>query len=647
MRCIVDLECDDLLPGVKNIWCIVAKDIDTNEIYSFTPNNMKEFPVFAEGITEWIGHNFINYDSRVLNKLTSLKIPLKKITDTLVLSRMVFPVFESGGGHSMEDWGNRLGFKKMPSPSWTEFSEEMLTYCINDVHLNHRIYNKLQENLKGFSPESIRLEHQVRHALDQMQDNGFKLDEARAQQLFVEITQKCADIEKDIMKDYPPKKIILQYYYPKYTKSGAMSKVSERILNEKTWDKHVDTQGKECYAIYEMRPFNLGSPKDVRERMDEAGWQPIIFKKPSKTQLEKGLTQGHPELCEENFETLPEDAPQSAKNIARWLMLISRVRTIKQWFDALDPKDGCVHGRVIEVGANTHRMSHQSPNMANISKVKLKKITKEDGTTEEILSWGEEADYRTDMRACWTTRDPKNRVILGCDLSGIQLRAFAHYANNKEYADQILSGDIHSWNREILVKLVRDWCSNSNLSEDVVRFLTKNEKGRRDDAKTFIYAYLFGAGNKKIGNILGGPGDLQMSLGKFVREGFVTSIQGLDVFKKEIKKAAKRGYMQALDGRLIKLPSEHFAFSIYLQSFEAIVMKTAIIKTLIQVKKLGLDAKLVAVVHDETQWDVRKEHAETLGKVMVQMIEETGRKYNCNLPLTGEYKIGANWAESH
>lgn len=647
MRCIVDIEADGLLDTIKNIWCIIAKDIDTNKVYVFNPSNLSEFPVFANGITEWIGHNFINYDARALNKVLGIKIPLSKITDTLVLSRLVFPVFESGGGHSLEDWGTRLKFPKMSFNDWTKYSEEMEVYCSNDVELNHLIYLRLMRNLKDFSQSSIRLEHNMRFILDRMNDNGFKLDEERAQTLFVEITNECARIEEEIKTDYPPRKVYTQRYYPKFTKAGTIGKVSERIIRENLHDMEVDKDGKTYYHIYEMRPFNLGSPKDVRERMEEAGWQPIIFKKPSKTQKDQGLEIGHPELCEENFATLPEDAPKSAKNIAKWMMLISRVRTIKQWFEALSPIDGCVHGRVIEIGANTHRMSHQAPNMANISKVKMKKVENPDGSISEVLAWGLEADYRTDMRACWTTRDPLHRCIVGVDLSGIQLRAFAHYANNEEYANQILSGDIHAWNRDILLVLVKDWCAKNSVPETEVRFLTKNPKGQRDDAKTFIYAYLFGAGNKKVGNILGAPGHLQSSLGKFVRAGFVTSIKGLDDFKKDIKKAAKRGYMTGLDGRLIKLPNEHFAFSIYLQSFEAIVMKTAIVKMFKKLKELNIDALLVAVVHDETQWDVRADQAELLGKTMVECIEETGRMFKTNIPLTGEWKQGMNWAESH
>jgi len=351
------------------------------------------------------------------------------------------------------------------------------------------------------------------------------------------------------------------------------------------------------------------------------------------------------------------------------MMLISRVRTIKQWFNALDPKTGCVHGSVIEVGANTHRMSHNSPNMANISKVKGKKVDFETldafndylKTIPEIeimevneakkqiehLSWGEEADFRTDMRACWVSRDPKKRKIVGVDLSGIQLRAFAHYSNSKEYMDQILSGDIHTYNRGILDKLCKEYAQKNGLKPSDLKYLQKNDKSRRNDAKTFIYAYLFGAGNKKVGSILEFAAAHQFSGGKFIREGFVTSIQGLEEFKAEIKEATKRGFMVALDGRLIKLPSEHFALSIYLQSFESIIMKYALVLAHKKLKEEGLDAILVAVVHDESQWDVKTEHAERLGQLVVECMEEAGRVFKSNIPITGEYKIGDNWAESH
>lgn len=683
MRAIVDIEADGLLDTITKIWCLVVRDIDTKDIYTFVrdedfqvfpelkvkaQHKLSEFITFSEQITEFIGHNFINYDSRAIKKILNLNIKLSEITDTLVLSRMVYPVFEGGGGHSLEDWGARLSDHKIGFSDWTHFSKEMLDYCIQDVIVNEKTYHHLIKNARGFSNKSIRIEHNVRRILDDMQDNGFKLDEARAQALFVKISGICEDIEKQIKIDYPPVKSYYEKYYPRFKKDGQLTAPAAAKIENSTWDKEVDEEGKEYYHLYEMKEFNLASSSDVRARMEEAGWQPVVFKKPSKTQQEKGMTQGNPELCEENFETLPETAPQSAKNIARWMMLISRVRTIKQWFQSLNPKTGCVHGTVVGVGANTHRMSHNSPNMANNAKVVGKKVEFEsiealetylkDVPEAELmevdrkklviehLAWGEEADFKTDMRACWTTRDPKNRCIVGVDLSGIQLRAFAHYANNKEYMEQILSGDIHSFNRGILDNICADFIkANSSVT---CKYLTKNDKGRRNDAKTFIYAYLFGAGNAKVGNILGLPAEVQFKAGKFIKDGFVTSITGLEDFKKEIKdNVRKRGFMTALDGRLIKLKSEHFALSIYLQSFESIMMKYALILAVQKIKKENLDALLVAVVHDETQWDVRKEHAERLGKLMVECIEQAGRDLGARMPITGEYKMGMNWAESH
>lgn len=691
MRAIVDLEADGLLDTITKIWCLVVRDIDTKEIHAFvrdqdfvtyqsdlkthykdrknvTLYQLSNFASFSEQITEFVGHNFINYDSRAIKKVLGVNIKLSEITDTLILSRMVYPVFEGGGGHSMEDWGVRLDCPKISFHDWEKFSIEMLDYCIQDTQVNEKIYNHLLKNSRGFSNKSIRIEHNVRRILDDMQDNGFKLDEERAQALFVKISGICSDIEEQIKKDYPPVKSYYEKYYPKFKKDGTLTAPAAAKIEKNTWDKEVDENGIEYYHMYEMKEFNLASSSDVRSRMEEAGWQPVVFKKPSKTQAEKGMTQGNPELCEENFNTLPETAPQSAKNIARWMMLISRVRTIKQWFNALNPQTGCVHASVIGVGANTHRMSHNSPNMANNAKVVGKKVEFE--TIEaleeylktvpeaeimevdrkklviEHLAWGDEADFKTDMRACWTTRDPKTRCIVGVDLSGIQLRAFAHYANNKDYMEQILSGDIHSFNRSVLDKICTDFKrQNPNVH---IGYLDANDKGRRNFAKTFIYAYLFGAGNVKVGSILGFPAEIQSKAGKFVKDSFVTHITGLEDFKKEIKNNVRnRGFMTALDGRLIKLPSEHFALSIYLQSFEAIVMKYALILATRQIKKEGLDALIVAIVHDEVEFDTRKEHAERVGEIVIESMQQAGRDLNCRMPIDGEMHVGDSWATSH
>jgi DNA polymerase I-like protein with 3'-5' exonuclease and polymerase domains len=275
-------------------------------------------------------------------------------------------------------------------------------------------------------------------------------------------------------------------------------------------------------------------------------------------------------------------------------------------------------------------MTHQGPNTANNPSVKL--------DDQGRVVYGEEGNmYASDLRALWIARAP-DRVICGVDLSGVQLRGLAHYANNEEYIKQILEGDIHTHNMNILNKLIREFCES--VSYPVFEI-------SRSNAKTFIYGYLFGAGNAKVGSICLFPEHLHQRAGKYIKEGFVREVKGLDVFKAQVKEACKTGYMEALDGRLIALPSEHLALSIYLQSYEACLMKWAVYLTREDIRNRGLDAKLVAIVHDEAQFDVKESEANLVGQLMIQNMNKAGELLKSNIRIDGEMNIGKNWALSH
>lgn len=663
MQVIVDVEGNGLLPELTQMWCIITTPPGEHRFDVFVPDayyaigatdklTLKEneslvlyplshFKDYAKQIDSWVGHNIINYDARAMKKLGYVgDIPTKNLIDTMVLSQITGPSRQ--GGHSLKSWGMRFEDYKGDWEDFSMFDWAMVDYCIQDVRVTRKLYEYMVGNTKNFSKFSVRLEHAVRGILDEMQENGFYLDEARAHTLYTEIKLKCEAMEKQIQIDFPPRKSYFKKLYPRTTADGKMHGQDARTISNNQHDVIIDDMGETYYHLYTWEEFNVRSTSQIVQRMNELGWKPVVFNEPTAKMIEQGKEHGSPQVCEENFATLPDDAPESAKTIAQWFLYEKRLQKLDEWFRELNPKTGCIHGRVFGCGAHTMRMTHRAPNMANISKVKTEKL--DDGN--EILLWGERGEYSTDMRACFTTRDPKKRRLVGVDLSGIQLRAFAHYAGNKEYAEQILSGDIHAYNRGILDAILAKFVASFN-PKDIIEYMSMNDKQRRNVAKTFIYAYLFGAGNKKVGQILGASEKMQNKVGKFVKEEFVSAISGLEAFKKEISHWAKQGFMVALDGRLIGLPSEHIALSVALQSFEAIVMKYALVLATKKIKERGLDALLVGIIHDECQWDVAKEHADEVGKLVVECMEETGVYLKSNLPLTGEYNIGLTWADSH
>jgi DNA polymerase I-like protein with 3'-5' exonuclease and polymerase domains len=242
-------------------------------------------------------------------------------------------------------------------------------------------------------------------------------------------------------------------------------------------------------------------------------------------------------------------------------------------------------------------MTHSKPNLAQVPRV---------GNP-----------FGKECRECWTVED--GNVLVGIDASGLELRMLAHYMRDEEYTNEILSGDIH----------------------------TKNMKAagltNRDQAKTFIYAFLYGAGPAKIGAIVGG-GERE---GKKLIDSFLANTPALKTLRQKVDRLAKRGWLPSLDGRRLMVRSAHAALNVLLQGAGAVVMKQALVLLHSKLNRVIMDASFVANVHDEWQIETNEKLAESVGQAGVQAIQEAGLTLGLRCPLDGEYKIGTNWATTH
>lgn len=584
---ICDIETDSL--DATKIWCIVCIDTKTEEVRTFKPDEIEVFKEYAKTVDEWIGHNFLGFDVYHLNRLANASIRVSQITDTLIMSRLLDPGMH--GGHSLEAWGVRLGYPKTKYEDFSQYTEEMLKYCINDTKLCLKLYRHLKYELRFFSLQSLKLEHEVQYLLDKSKRHGFYLNADKAKALRLECLKESAYIEYMLYDLFPPEyKAYEVAYQPKFNKDGEMSAVSQKkIASADRSERNPDG----TYVLYNLESLNLGSPKQLVERLDKIGWSPYIFTKGGKAKI-----------CEENLATSKRDG---AKQLSKWLTLNSRVKVIANWLDYYNPQTRRVHGTIIGLGASTHRMAHRDPQMGNIPAVRSLK--------------GEA------MRECWGIEDATNYCMVGTDIAGIQLRILAHLMDNPSYTHAIASGtkdngdDVHTVNRDIL-RLVSPQVS-------------------RDVAKTFIYAMLLGAGYAKLGQILGMGADA----GRLAKDKLFEHIPGFKKVEAYCKACADRGYMVAIDGRRITVPSAHYCLAIYLQANEAIIMKRALV--LMNNTCKHLDWHQLTVVHDEIQSEVRRDQAKELGELQVKAIEEAGRIYNLRCPLTGEFRIGNNWKETH
>jgi DNA polymerase I-like protein with 3'-5' exonuclease and polymerase domains len=332
-----------------------------------------------------------------------------------------------------------------------------------------------------------------------------------------------------------------------------------------------------------LQEFNLGSRQQIGQRLQELGWKPKKF-----------TPTGRP-IVDEN--TLKEITHiKEAKLIADFLLYQKRLAQVHSWIDAVK-SDGRVHGSVISTGAITGRMAHRDPNMAQVPAVY--------------------SPYGKECRACWTV--PEGYKLLGVDASGLELRMLAHYMADEEYVNEIINGDIHTANQGF-----------AGLES-------------RDKAKTFIYALIYGAGDEKIGKIIGGS----RNSGKALRERFLSSLPSLRTLKERVDRASEKGYLKGLDGRKIILRHKHAALNTLLQGAGAIVMKQGLVILDNLLKLNSIDYKFVANIHDEWQIEVPESKADFVGEFAVKSIRKAGEHFNLRCPLDGEYKIGGNWSETH
>ncbi len=293
---------------------------------------------------------------------------------------------------------------------------------------------------------------------------------------------------------------------------------------------------------------------------------------------------------------------QTAELIKEYLMLQKRVAQVESWMDAVG-KDGRVHGKVITNGAVTGRMTHSSPNMAQIPNAG--------------------SPYGKECRQCWTVED--GNVLVGCDASGLELRMLAHYMKDENYVKTVTEGS----------------------SKDGTDVHTINQRAAgletRDQAKTFIYAFLYGAGPEKIGSIVGGS----RVQGQRLIDRFLKGTPSLQRLRAVVQRYAEEGYVPGLDGRKIWVRSEHAALNSLLQGAGAIIMKKALVIFMKRARELDLGVKMVANVHDEWQFECPDWAARIAGETARRAIIDAGIEYNLRCPLDGEYKIGRNWRETH
>ena len=602
---IVDIETDGLLTELTSIWCIAIKEIG-GETLSFSdyddslPNNSEAIP-YMEAADRIIGHNFIRFDGPAITKVLKYTIPVTKIYDTLIMSRL--NQFNRIGKHSMKSWGENLLFPKGDYSDWSQYTPEMMAYCIQDVTVNECIYERvlreadlILKRTGGKYQQAIDVEHKMSHYTSMQCINGWEFDQKGKVELMKIIQKELTHIEKTIepllgnitiIVDKEPKT-------PKYKKNGEYTSVSARVLSEYL-GTYVDPSDAlkvpppiEAGTQFQrtiLTPARIGNQDHLKDYLERNGivWDDWNFKR-----VEGSFIKTSPKLT---TTSLTRMGPTGVM-IDRFFTLRARLSVLTGWEKMY--WNGRLHGDVIDIGAATGRQTHIG--IANIPSPK--------------------AAYGSEIRKLFNV--PKGKTIISADGASYQARIMAHFTKDKEFIKEITIGDIHQKNADAI------GCS-------------------RAEAKPFFFAWAFGAGGRKLASILGIP----ESAGNKAKNKFLNRWPTLRDLTKRSQVAAQRGYLYGVDGRKIIVEESYKAFCYLIQGTEAIIFKHTIVDINEEFEAAGIEFLQLLAYHDECSWEINPVDAGQAEGIIRRCFEETPKKFGITLMCAGDVKCGNDYLEVH
>lgn len=626
-----DTETNGLLRDVTEMHCSTIINARTKEVHSTT--NAESLLTELDKFDILVGHNIIGFDLKLLKNMFGWEPRANVIIlDTLWMSRMYHPDLD--GGHSLGSWGVRLGNPKTEyypildpdqphydpmanvkkDPGWTGsiYTKMMGGYCEQDVSVNVDLFWKLCILLKNFSWNSIICEMETAVLIQRQMEHGFVFDMHGAEILHSLFVQRIIELEDIVLDSFKPLPKLVREVQPKVKQDGTVSSVGLKKLGDDwetlvpvpewdPWDSTGTVKGPHytsgSFSLIEFPEFSLGSRQQIAERLTRAGYK-----------LTKFTEKGNSIIDDVVLQEAAEAGILEAVPLAEYFLIQKREAMVKDWISKAvwDEKQGVwrIYGYVNSMGANSHRMTHSSPNIAQVP--------------------ASHSPYGKECRSLFGVR--KGYKLVGCDASGLELRMLATYMKDKEYSDAVVNGvkeegtDIHTVNMRA-----------AGLSS-------------RDQAKTMVYALLYGAGDAKLGKIVGGAS----KEGKLLKDKFYKAIPSMGKLAERVKIAAKnKGWLRGLDGRILRVRSPHSALNTLLQGGGAIVMKYF----LIEVARVADGEKLEwypsANVHDEIQCEVKEEHVPRFKEICEQAFKTISKELELFCELEGEAVDGDTWQETH
>lgn len=588
-RLFFDLETDGLDPDV--IHCIAVGE-EGHPVWSYGPDQIKEGLEMLCKADELVAHNGLGYDFKVIEKLYP-SWPFKgKRTDTLVLSRLIRADLKNEdfeynwandvmpkkfyGSHGLKAWGMRLQnrlegdfLKGDYDGGWEHWSQAMQDYCEQDVRVTMALYNFLKPEKQ--TTEAVDLAHEISAIADDIGNAGWTFDEAKAGKLYAELCVRREELDHELQDLFEPWEVS-ETFIPKRNNKTLGYVEGVPFIKTKTVE------------------FNHNSRRHIEFCLTKKyGW------KPAKT-----TPQGHAIIDDVVLGSL--DYPE-AKKLSELFLIQKRIGQLAEgpqaWMKKVD-SDGKLRHRIISPSTRTLRCTHIQPNLSQVPAVRL--------------------PYGKQCRELFTV--PSGYSLVGSDLSGIEIRLFAHFLalyDEGEYAKVILESDIHSYNQKA-----------TGLAT-------------RDQAKTWLYATLYGAGDAKVGSIVG-KGAKE---GKRLKDNFIEAVPAYGLLKTNVEKAASKGFIKTLGSNRIKVNSSHTSLNSLLQSAGAVICSKWVSLISKAIKEKKLDCTIVGWIHDEVQIAVRKGQEEYVGDLARRCAKEAGEAYSLRIPIDAEYAVGRSWADTH
>lgn len=622
----MDLEADGLLEQATRVWCGVAKDIATKEVFKFGPDQVDEMLSFIDTCSTLIMHNGIGYDIPLLEKVCQYTYQ-GVVWDSLLVSRLQGPKRlkppqlkgKRVGPHSVEAWGCRFGRYKPEHEDWSRFSPDMLHRCSEDVEIQEMIYYALLEEGKAHDWKMARqISFKFFHLMQKQEEYGWLLDLDRIKAGISLLDHWTMKIDNYVVPTIPKIKEVedaKQWHREPFTRGGGYKKWAREWCEYGGMD--VDSRPLAgSFTPVSFRPINLAKTVEVKRYLLNEGWVPREWNtNDAGERTSPKLTHDEP------FEGLKD---KRARLIARRVQIVHRRGVLSGWLRDVGP-DGRLR-QVISGIASTGRLTHRV--IVNVP--------------------GNDKFFGAYLRKCLISKP--GYVIIGTDSAACQNRMLAARVGDDTFTNTILNGDkdkgtaIHQVNQKNI----------KNMAGYDVSY---------KDSKNLNYAFMFGASDNKLGSIVGrdaSAGDRIRSALLSIAPGFsdlVNSItqewrQNASVRVNKWKRPEHYGgWVKGVDGRPIFIESEHTLLVYLLQSDEAILMQYALLYLYKWCTQRGWvlneDYGFVANVHDEFQAEVREDIAEEFAALADKSITTAGQYLKIRCPHVGESDIGRNWYETH